>query len=641
LIGAYPADVHPYPHRQQANMQERESHVERGPDRPSPGRRTVQHRAQAQLLLSAQNARLEEIEANLTAQYDELLRTASDSLATDAQTAQQTIDRSVQAFTDQVRQHEHSLEDFQQQHQSLVLERAEMEAAKKELADAQQAFRQSQANLQRDGEQLARDRGRCQQLEERLAREAEQLEVRREQTKDQRRRIAQELKAERTSQQHEIAELRRTIEHLRITQQRGAERATAELKLKRDEFEQLRAQHQEDGDRQREALDRRAAVLDGEIAKLAGKSAELQKKADDLHAKSDNLDRHDHELGSREAAFASEKLSGESTTARNQELNEALAEARATAAASTAAASELSQTVDELRASHERLRESAEISAERHRELQLKHEALQRQYEEISRGGQSAHGAADSPRPADWEAERAAIIDRVADAEHKLAQADPQRFADMQRRFELAVADVRDLKRRNSELEEQLLGARAERSAAQAPRLSADANLDWESTKRRMLEALEADNDSGNAQDRMTVESTIQITDEIVAEKDREIAEMRLLLSQQSSNIGTIAVGAAAIAESFDRDELIRQEREKLRVLQGEWRDKLRQAEIDISIERAKIARQRLEIDEKTSAYDSVRSQAADDAAESSGSGAKQPTRGRWLARLGLKEDPS
>ena len=139
---------------------------------------------------------------------------------------------------------------------------------------------------------------------------------------------------------------------------------------------------------------------------------------------------------------------------------------------------------------------------------------------------------------------------------------------------------------------------------------------------------------------RLTAESAIQITDQIVAGKDREIMELRVLLSQQSSNIGAVAVGAAAIAENLDGDELIQQEREKLQALQAEWRDKLRQAEIDLSIERARIARQRAEVEEKVSAYDSARAQhKADDNAGTSGGQPKQPTRGRWLARLGLKDD--
>jgi hypothetical protein len=249
----------------------------------------------------------------------------------------------------------------------------------------------------------------------------------------------------------------------------------------------------------------------------------------------------------------------------------------------------------------------------------------------------------DPQSPSDWQAERAALIARAADAEHQLSQLDPQRQADSERRFELAISDVRDLKRRNSELEEQLMALRASGVGSAVHRSEEGIPPNWETTKRRMLASLEADDGGKQAvgvEERLAVESTIQITDEIVAQKDHEIAELRALLSQQSSNIGAVAVGAAAIGENFDRDELIQQEREKLQKLQEEWRNKVRQAEIDISIERARITRQRAEIEEKLSAYDSARAQHdADDNARAPGGPPKQPGRGRWLARLGLKDD--
>ena len=57
----------------------------------------------------------------------------------------------------------------------------------------------------------------------------------------------------------------------------------------------------------------------------------------------------------------------------------------------------------------------------------------------------------------------------------------------------------------------------------------------------------------------------------------------------------------------MDQDELIQQEREKLRLLQEEWREKVRQSEIDISIERARVARLRAEIEDKVSNYETER----------------------------------
>jgi len=607
-------------------MEEHESQADSAPRRPGPG--TVQQRSRAQQLLSAQRARLEQIETDLTSQCDELLRTATEALAANAESTQREFDRREQAFAEQVCQHLLSVDQLAQQQDALSRKQADLEAGRAELAEGQQALRRAQAEVQHDAEQLARSRGRAQQLEERLARESEQLEVRREQTKNQRRRIAQELKAERASQQHEVDELRRTIEHLRITQQRGVEEATAELKQKRQELEQRRQQHQQEVERQRDALEQRTAAIEADAARLESKVAEWEDKALELEAEREKLAAAREELDRRERQLSS------------QPSLDALSEARETAATSTATVSELLQTVEELRQSHERLRESTEVSEARHGELQLKHELLQQQYQELRRDRRES---ADGQSRLEWEAERALLIARAAEAEQKLSNIDPQQAEDSQRRFEMAISDVRDLKRRNAELEEQLVGLRVDAAGSARQRADDSVSVDWEATKRRMLETLEADDSGGSPEkieQRLTVESTIHITDEIVARKDREIAELQVLLSHQSSSIGAVAVGAAAIAENLDADELIQQEREKLRKLQEEWRDKLRQAEIDISIERARIARQKVEIEDKVSAYDSVRAQhTADDSASNPSHQPKQPTRGRWLARLGLKDD--
>ena len=160
--------------------------------------------------------------------------------------------------------------------------------------------------------------------------------------------------------------------------------------------------------------------------------------------------------------------------------------------------------------------------------------------------------------------------------------------------------------------------------------------MDWESQKRMMLAKLEADfdeDDPEQAQDRLTVEGAIRMTDEAVAEKDRELEELRRLLDDQSQNLSGVAVGASAIAEMLDTDELVKQEREKLEALQQEWREKLRKAEIDISVERAKIARERAQLEERLQALEqrSISGDAKEPVAEA-------PKRGKWLARLGLKD---
>ena len=163
--------------------------------------------------------------------------------------------------------------------------------------------------------------------------------------------------------------------------------------------------------------------------------------------------------------------------------------------------------------------------------------------------------------------------------------------------------------------------------------------LDWEAQKRRLMMQLDSefdDSDSQQASDKLTVEGTIRITDQVIADKDAEIDELKQLLDNQSSNIGDVAVGAAAIAEFLDQDELISQERESLVRMQEEWRDKLRQAEIDISVERARLGRERMELQSQLQSIEQQRPH--NDNSDADSTDDKKPA-GRWRKRLGLKDD--
>ena len=77
------------------------------------------------------------------------------------------------------------------------------------------------------------------------------------------------------------------------------------------------------------------------------------------------------------------------------------------------------------------------------------------------------------------------------------------------------------------------------------------------------------------------------------------------MLDNQAQQVGDVAIGAAAVAQLLDTDELVRQERESLKQLQDGLREQLRKAEVDISLERAKLARERAELDEKLRGWES------------------------------------
>jgi len=213
----------------------------------------------------------------------------------------------------------------------------------------------------------------------------------------------------------------------------------------------------------------------------------------------------------------------------------------------------------------------------------------------------------------------------------------------------MATSDCRDLKSKNADLQDQLAkGGTSSKSGTKSPALSDSQGMDWEAQKQRMLAQLEADYDEADPvqkADRLTIENAVKVTEEALAAKDqqvtdirREVEELRSLLENQSSSIGQFAVGAAAFAGMLDKDELVRQERESLQKMQESMREQLKKAEIDISMERAKIARDRAELDEQLHAIQREKAQQAASDPAGGGDKGKKPARGRWLSRLGLSE---
>jgi septal ring factor EnvC (AmiA/AmiB activator) len=81
----------------------------------------------------------------------------------------------------------------------------------------------------------------------------------------------------------------------------------------------------------------------------------------------------------------------------------------------------------------------------------------------------------------------------------------------------------------------------------------------------------------------------------------------------------------------------VRQERETLKRLQDGLREQLGKAEVDISLERAKVARERAELEEKIRGFEADRANTPATADANGDKGKKQSGR-KWLTRLGLGE---
>ena len=194
----------------------------------------------------------------------------------------------------------------------------------------------------------------------------------------------------------------------------------------------------------------------------------------------------------------------------------------------------------------------------------------------------------------------------------------------------MAVRDIRDLKKQNEELA---------KKATAAPRPPAPGEpLDWEARKRQILQSLEADAAEENDEqrtERLRIEAVMRETDAALSDKQLEIDRLQQLLA--AGNEGSLPPGHHR--DPADQDEIVLRQRERLKLLEIEWEQKLRQAEIDISVERAQLARVRAELEEKQRFLDE---QGADrdllTPNDPSGK-TKKAVRGRWLARLGLSDE--
>ncbi len=260
---------------------------------------------------------------------------------------------------------------------------------------------------------------------------------------------------------------------------------------------------------------------------------------------------------------------------------------------------------------------------------------LKRENAELNSELASRSAASDesSPELVSLHSERDALADRV----FKLENSPPevidgdlqQEISDLQRRFELAVDDVRQLKQINSKLQEQLS---QQPLAAEDPAIDGS---DWQAQKARLLAELDAEEQSSLTDERRaaraTIEGTITLTDQVVAEKDKQIAELQASLEARPAKAEIETMKHAIQEEICSNDELIQTERRRLEKLQQEWQEKLRSAELEISGDRAKLARERSDLEERLAGLQ--------DTQYDSNSDARGKPRHRWLSALGLKEE--
>ena len=373
---------------------------------------------------------------------------------------------------------------------------------------------------------------------------------------------------------------------------------------------------------ERERIRRIESTLSELIHELAGELIETESRLEELEQE---IDGRTAEIEQLREQLVSRGGGNDAPVASDERL----------AAAKQAVADSQSEQ-EELRRNLARANKQLNLRAQELNELRAQLAELT-----ANQSDPAALGAVTTNELLELRAQRQDLIERLADAETRLksaAQIDTTEVDSLRRRFETAVQEVRELKTRNTELEQL---AKSAKPTAGKPIAAVGISMDWESQKQRMLAKLQADDEPSYERERLSLAETVRITDQIVAEKDAEIRDLKQLLEQQSGNIGDMAVGAASLATLLDQDELIRQERDHLQQLEVEWQEKLRKAEVDISLERAKLARERSQFEERLQVFEAERAQFTSDSpptAAGKNSAAKKGT-GRWLARLGLKDD--
>ena len=398
--------------------------------------------------------------------------------------------------------------------------------------------------------------------------------------------ISNELAAVQTESRHAQAEL--------VEQTRRIEKEKEELLRLRAELDQARAswnmaqsesyaRHSELAGRlenQQAQLNRALGELDQKRQTLLETEAKFEQDRNELDAASSELADQQHEQLKSDLEtlrFQRDQLFDELKIWREGHIPESAVEVK-----------DVSPPTDNLDSNDDsKLREALDRSNRRFEECQ-------EQLEESRRHAQELQDKIDQLTQ-----EAKAISSESADEE-----------GEYKRRYDMALDDLRELQDENENLREQLKSAEQKSSDAKdkpsrsVSTPSPGGSLDWEAQKKQLLASLETDfglADETGQGDRLKIENIIERTDRIIAEKDREIAELNELLHQQSGQVGDVAVGVGAFAEVLDQDSIVTEGRENIKKLQEELQEKLRQAEVDISIERAKLARERTEIEQKLS----------------------------------------
>ncbi len=233
-----------------------------------------------------------------------------------------------------------------------------------------------------------------------------------------------------------------------------------------------------------------------------------------------------------------------------------------------------------------------------------------------------------------------------------------EQFDQLRAEVDELASHLRDVENDNDELRQQnndlaaRLASENVRSTVSSAQSSTSDALTWEERKALILKQMEQDsfdaevfvaelqsefeNEEETPADFVhALLNRLNRADAELVKRDAEIGELRMLLQQQSATRHHgVAIGAAAIAELIDADELIIEERGRLQLMQAEWEDKFRRSEIDASLERAKLSRERQQLADKTAKLEEQMEHLRREARQTEEVGSASSR--RWMVKLGL-----
>lgn len=192
------------------------------------------------------------------------------------------------------------------------------------------------------------------------------------------------------------------------------------------------------------------------------------------------------------------------------------------------------------------------------------------------------------------------------------------------------LAELHELRDENESLRKQL---------AQESTGEESSQFNWEQHKQQLLNQLDGE-DGVPPQTQAAPDHNNHLAALAKQElklRNEEIEELKRRLAEQSEQLLTMEERdfEASSSPPVDIDKLVEEEQKKLEALQAEWREMLRKAEVEISIERAKLARDKRNLENEVGGYqDEISSLKRD--VENLQAGRETSRGGNWLSRLGL-----